>query len=319
MSNKTRVLLVEDHDASAGDYVRWLSEAGYDVSRADARRSAIAEAERTQPEVILLDLQIPSESRRADEHVDQGFATLDELLSRDPFRPIVIITAHSNDRELMRRVLQRNHGGQFVFKDAEDLEEEMIRAVTIALRSPAYQMSKKVKRFRAMVEENLSEDQYRKFIADNWQVFLGPDYRDCRSPYEISRGAQIDLLAIRHDGFPDLWELKLPSAPLFQPYNQWKHHSKDCALALGQLMEYCALAERETQGGRTYDERRGISMQLHRPRGFVVIGRYQDEDDRERLRLENRFYAGISILTYDDVIERAESFLLFLQRYRNGV
>jgi len=50
----------------------------------------------------------------------------------------------------------------------------------------------------------------------------------------------------------------------------------------------------------------------------VVIGRYKDAAERERLRLENSFLAGITVLTYDDLIERAEQFLLFLQQYRNG-
>jgi Domain of unknown function (DUF4263) len=67
-----------------------------------------------------------------------------------------------------------------------------------------------------------------------------------------------------------------------------------------------------------YEGRRGIAVHLHRPRGFVVIGRYQNEGERERLRLENSFLAGLAVLTYDDLIERAEQFLLFLQQHRNG-
>jgi len=61
-----------------------------------------------------------------------------------------------------------------------------------------------------------------------------------------------------------------------------------------------------------------VDMELHRPRGFVVIGRTKNAAERERLRLENSFLAGISILTYDDLVERAEHLLTFLQRYRNG-
>jgi hypothetical protein len=102
-------------------------------------------------------------------------------------------------------------------------------------------------------------------------------------------------------------------------YNQWLGHSADCAAALGQLLEYYDLAEREDgTGRRSYAARRGIDVRLHRPRGFVVIGRYRSDQERERLRLENSFLAGISILTYDDVIERAEELLHFLSLHRNG-
>lgn len=313
-----RVLVVEDNDASAADYVRYLEEVGHRVERAAARHDAQERARAFAPDVVLLDLQIPSAPNRADEDVQHGLATLDVLLAADPFRPIVIITAHSRDREVMREVLQRTRGGEFVFKDAEALDRELQKAVGIALASPAYRMSRAVHTFRRMIDEDLKEDEYRQFLHKHWQVFLGPEYAHCESPYEVSRGAKVDLLAIRHDHFPDLWELKLPRDPLLQDYGQWKHHSTECARAMGQLLEYCDAAAKEPRWQRNYDARRGLAIEMHRPRGFVVIGRYRDDGDRERLRLENSVLAGLSILTYDDLIERAEELLHFLQSYRNG-
>lgn len=318
-TDKTRVLLVEDNDASAGDYVRWLRGAKHVVERAAAASDGVAKAETFHPDVVLLDLQIPSEPGRADEDVKHGLRALDDLIAAEPFRPVVVATAHSRDRELMRQVMQRNRGGGFLFKDAEDLERELLQAVAIALASPAYKMSKTVAEFRRLVDQNEKEDAYRVFIHRHWDVILGPEYRDCRSPYEISRGAEIDLLAIRHDGFPDLWELKRPDHKVFRRYNQWLYHSDECALAIGQLMHYHDAAMREPQPGLLHaDARRGLPVELHRPRGFVVIGRSGDPVERERLRLENGFFAGLTILTYDDLVERAERFLAFLQRYRNG-
>jgi CheY-like chemotaxis protein len=318
-TDKARILVVEDNDASAGDYVRWLRAAKYVVERASAGSDGVARAASFQPEVVLLDLQIPSEPGRADEDVKHGLNTLDDLLRAAPFRPVVVATAHSRDRELMRQVMQRNRGGGFVFKDADELEREMLEAVAIALAGPAYKMSKTVAEFRRLVERNEKEDVYRTFIHRHWDVILGPEYLDCRSLYEISRGAEIDLLAVRRDGFADLWELKRPEDPVFTRYNQWLHHSVECARAVGQLMQYYDAAVREPQAGRLgFDARRGLPGELHRPRGFVVIGRRKDAAEHERLRLENGFLAGLTILTYDDLIERAEQFLAFLQRYRNG-
>jgi CheY-like chemotaxis protein len=318
-TEKARVLVVEDNDASAGDYVRWLKAAKYVVERAAAASDGVAVATSFEPDVVLLDLQIPSEPGRADEGVQHGLHALDELLRARPFRPVVVATAHSRDRELMRQVMQRNRGGGFLFKDAEDLERELLSAVAIALAGPAYKMSKTVAEFRRLVDANEKENVYRDFIHRHWDAILGPEYKDCRSPYEIARGAEIDLLAIRWDGFPDLWELKRPEDPVFTRYNQWLHHSVECARAFGQLMQYYDAAMREAQPGKLHaDARRGVSVEIHRPRGFVVIGRYQGEVERERLRLENGFFAGLQILTYDDLIERAEQYLAFLQRYRNG-
>ncbi|WP_170229474.1 Shedu anti-phage system protein SduA domain-containing protein [Polyangium fumosum] len=316
---KPKVLVIEDNDASASDYVRWLRADGYVVERASARKDGIEKAAQVSPEVILLDLQIPSAPDRADEDVQHGIATLEALLDVAPFRPVVVITAHSRDREIMRRVLQQNRGGAFVFKDADDLEREMLKAVVVALKSPAYRMSKTVAEFRALVDRNEKEDEYRKFIHRHWDVILGPEYKSCESPYEISRGMKVDLLAVRQDGFADLWELKRPSDSIFSDYNGLMHHSVECARAIGQIMQYHDAAAREPrQGLLHHDMRRGVSMELHRPRSYVVIGRYRDARERERLRLENSFLAGLAILTYDDLIERAEQLLGFLSRYRNG-
>lgn len=313
-----RVLLVEDTQATATDYLRVLQQRGFAIEHAISAKDALEKATAFQPEVIVLDLQIPSEPNAVDESVEHGFQTLDALLKEDPFRPICVVTAHS-DRELVRRAMTRTHGGPFIFKDDPDLRRALPRAIDVALASPARAMSKVVREFRALVERDESgENVYRKFIHQHWKVILGPEYRDVKSPYPITRGGEIDLLAVRWDGFSDLWELKRPGDPIFKDYNSWLHHSVECARAIGQLMSYYDAAEKEPSSPLGYEGRRGFSIQLHRPRGFVVIGRYGSAAERERLRLENSFLAGLTMLTYDDLIERAEQFLLFLQSYRNG-
>jgi CheY-like chemotaxis protein len=311
-----KVLLVEDNLASAGDYLRLLKQHGFVTEHAVSARDAVDKARAFLPDVVLLDLQIPPEPNHVDESVEHGFRAMDELLKDDPFRPICVLTAHSAG-EIVRRALERTHGGQFVFKD-DDLRLAIPRALNVALANPAYLMSKVVRGFRALVDKNEREDAYRTFIHQHWRAILGPEYRDVKSPYPITRGGEIDLLAIRWDGFSDLWELKRPSDPVFKDYNGWLHHSEKCAQAIGQLMSYYDAAEKEPPGPLSYEGRRGHSFHLHRPRGFVVIGRYENAAQRERLRLENGFLAGLSVLTYDDLLERAEQFLLFLQSYRDG-
>jgi hypothetical protein len=37
---------------------------------------------------------------------------------------------------------------------------------------------------------------------------------------------------------------------------------------------------------------------------------------RDRVRLENSYYAGLTLLTYDDLVERAEQYLSLIHRYR---
>ncbi|UQA57252.1 Shedu anti-phage system protein SduA domain-containing protein [Polyangium aurulentum] len=315
-----RILLVEDDNQNAEDYREWLKAAGYEVARAEAAEDGLSLAASSKPDAVVLDLQIPSQPRRTDEHIDHGLRTLEGLLRDDPFRPIVVATAHSRNRELMRQVMQRNRGGQFLFKDEPDLKGNLLRSVAVALASPVYVASRTVRAFEALVEGNKKEDAYRDFLKNNWRILLGPKYRDCSSPHEVGRGAKVDLLFVRHDGFPDLWELKRPDQPVFEAYNDHRlHQSKECSTAVGQIIEYIDLAEKVTGGpAASYEAQRGLRVQLHRPRGFVVIGRRKDERERDRLALENSFYAGITILTYDDLIEGAREILTFLRDYRNG-
>lgn len=313
-----RILLVEDDDQNAEDYTDWLQAKGYAVARAAAAEDGRALARTFQPDAVVLDLQIPSQPGRADADVKHGLLALEGLRRDDPFRPIVVATAHSRNRELMREVMQRNRGGHFLFKDERDLKGALLRAVERALESPVYIASRTVKAFVALVESNQPEEKYRDFLKKHWRVILGPRYRECRSPHEVGRGEKVDLMFVRHDGFPDLWELKRPDQPVLKAYNTHLHQSEECSRAVGQLMEYIDAAEKQLSGPSTYEARRGIRVDLYRPRGVVVIGRRKDDRERDHLALENSFLAGITILTYDDLIEGAREILTFLRDYRNG-
>lgn len=313
-----RVLLVEDDDANAEDALDWLGSAGYRVQRAKAYEDALALAESFRPSVVILDLQIPSQPGSADEKVEHGLAVLDALLAADPFRPVVIASAHGRNSELVRQVMQRNRGGHFLFKDDRDLRAAFIKAVAVALQSPAYVASVKVRELEALIDRNPREEDIRLFLSAHWRIVLGPEYVACHSPYEIERGTKVDLLFQRPDGFVDLWELKRPDQPVFQAYNERLHQSAECARAVGQLMEYIDLAEKQTGGVLSLEARRGLRFALHRPRGVVVIGRRKDERERDYLALHNSFFAGISVRTYDDLVERARGVLTFLRDHRNG-
>ncbi|MEZ4297429.1 MAG: DUF4263 domain-containing protein [Polyangiaceae bacterium] len=325
---RERVLLIEDDEDLADRILRILKQKGFRPFREAAQQSGVERAKNEAPEIVILDLQIPSETGRADADVAHGLKALAAITQLDPFRPVVVCSAHGGNKELSRKVYSLTRGGPFIFKDSETFDEDLFAAIAVALAQPAYKASKTVAAFRKLVEADADKSErehaYRKFIHDHWQVILGPDYKDCHSPYAIGRAAEIDILAVRHDGFVDLWELKRPDTPVFKHYGQWLGHSPECASAIGQLMHYYDAAAREPQAGALHLEaRRGTDLYLNRPRGFVVLGRYSPDPrkaklERERLRLENSFYAGLTVLTYDDLIERATSLLDFLLRHRNG-
>ncbi len=82
-----RVLVVDDDPAVAKSIKRVLERAGYDVVLAPDGREAEARF-RSQPiDLVLLDLNLPSES---------GWDVFERLTTREPYVPVIVITAMPN-------------------------------------------------------------------------------------------------------------------------------------------------------------------------------------------------------------------------------
>jgi CheY-like chemotaxis protein len=322
MAAKHRVLVVEDDDESAEKYVDWLTADGHDVARATDAQEARLRAADFHPDVVVLDLQIPSAKSNLDENVEHGLGVLRDFVAEEPFRPIVIATAHSKDRELTRSVLQVTRGGGFLFKDEPNLKNALIKAVATALASPAFVANKKVQAFEAIVDKPRNtqtwENDINSELSTNWRAIIGPQYLKCHPKYTLYNDMKVDLLFERPDGYVDIWELKLPTDRIFEHYNQRKHLSKDCATGMGQLIEYIDRAEKTLPDPLSFAARRGVGAFVHRARGVLVIGRDGDTSERDRLALENSFYAGIRIMTYDDLLRGARDLLQYLREHRNG-
>jgi two-component system chemotaxis response regulator CheB len=84
-SRSTRVMIVDDSAVIRGMIARWLTEAGgFDIVATAANgRTAVDAAERSKPEIILLDLEMPE--------VD-GLAALPMILKAHPASRIIVIS-----------------------------------------------------------------------------------------------------------------------------------------------------------------------------------------------------------------------------------
>lgn len=85
-----RLLIVED-DPGIQSQLRWCFE-DYEVVAAHDRESALAEFRRHEPPVVLQDLGLPPDP----EGVEQGFATLREMLSLVPETKVIVVTGHGD-------------------------------------------------------------------------------------------------------------------------------------------------------------------------------------------------------------------------------
>jgi two-component system NtrC family response regulator len=91
-------LIVED-DPGIQSQLRWCFE-DYEVIAATDRQTAINELRRHEPPVVLQDLGLPPD----DEGVEEGFATLREILQLAPFTKVIVVTGHGDQSNAVKAV-----------------------------------------------------------------------------------------------------------------------------------------------------------------------------------------------------------------------
>jgi two-component system NtrC family response regulator len=94
-----RKLLIVEDDPGIQSQLRWCF-GDYEVLAADDRQSAINELRRHEPAVVLQDLGLPPH----DSGVEEGFATLREILKLAPHTKIVVVTGHGDQSNAVKAV-----------------------------------------------------------------------------------------------------------------------------------------------------------------------------------------------------------------------
>lgn len=99
MSTEGRKLLIVEDDPGLLSQLKWCFE-GYDVVTAEDRASAINELRRHEPTVVLQDLGLPPNP----EGVDEGLATLQEILKLAPHTKVIVVTGHGDQENALKSV-----------------------------------------------------------------------------------------------------------------------------------------------------------------------------------------------------------------------
>ncbi len=99
MSNSSRKLLIVEDDPGLMSQLRWCFEE-YEVLGAEDQASAIAELRRHEPMVVLQDLGLPPNP----EGVEEGLATLQEILKLSPHTKVIVVTGHGDQENALRSV-----------------------------------------------------------------------------------------------------------------------------------------------------------------------------------------------------------------------
>lgn len=168
---------------------------------------------------------------------------------------------------------------------------------------------KAVEQFEEMLEEDLTEHEWQKWFLENSWV-LGTEYVKILDERIIDTRNIADFLMEAYDGFVDIVEIKRPDGNL----NFWaaaRDHDnfiphQDLIKAITQASKYIFEIEREANSLKFIERVGGIKT--IKPRCFLIYGRSDDwiEAQRESYRLLNSNYHNITIMTYDQVLERAK-------------
>lgn len=98
MGTPRKLLIVED-DPGIQSQLRWCFE-DYEVVIAEDRPSAIVELRRHEPAVVLQDLGLPPD----DSGVEEGLATLEEIVRLAPHTKVVVVTGHGDQGNAVKAV-----------------------------------------------------------------------------------------------------------------------------------------------------------------------------------------------------------------------
>ncbi len=127
MTNASRKLLIVEDDPGLLKQLKWCFE-GYEVFTAENREEAIAELRRREPIVVLQDLGLPPKS----DGVEEGFATLDEILKLAPHTKVIVVTGHGDQENALHSVAQGAYDFYQKPVDTDTLKLLVDRAFNIA-------------------------------------------------------------------------------------------------------------------------------------------------------------------------------------------
>jgi hypothetical protein len=187
------------------------------------------------------------------------------------------------------------------------LENELISAdLSTALEN--MRRTNAIRQFQSMLGENLAEAKWQSWFELNPWV-LGSEFVRVLDERHIDTQNISDFLMQAYDGFLDVVEIKRPEGDMTF-WSQARDHdnlvpSTVLVKAITQATRYIYEIEREANSVKFLERLRGV--RTVKPRGILIFGRSSTwgQDENEAYRILNASYHNLSILTYDQVLDRA--------------
>lgn len=168
-----------------------------------------------------------------------------------------------------------------------------------------------LRKFREMLS---SSDQKEKdfkqfFVANPWLVGVGYKYADVVPEAETGKSSEVDLSLETFEHDYDVMILKHHMDSIISgSVDEWRL-SEDCESGVSQMYRYFEWYEKTMK-----EEDYRSETEVYKPTGFIVIGKNTSRDIQRKLKLINRYFRAIQILTYDDLYNQAERWINYQTR-----
>ncbi len=208
--------------------------------------------------------------------------------------------------DIWSALLQRASSSELLdLKAILDDGPEVPEVISITIEH--HRRAKAIERLRELIEANSVEHDFQVWFEANPWVFQA-DAIKCLDDRRIDVQHIADLLITSIDGCVDVVELKRPSGKFWSPtrdHDNLVPHS-ELISALTQVWNYQAHLENQM-------DRKSVSKRLNgatilRPQATLILGRsvHWSPEHLEAQRLLNSSLHGVTVMTYDQALERAE-------------
>jgi hypothetical protein len=207
------------------------------------------------------------------------------------------IFTNKNSKEIVKVIL-----------DSDIDKTTILNALEIKKRQEA------IREFESLlIKDSILEARWQKWFKENDWVF-NTDFVEILEKRTIDTSNITDFLVESYDGFIDIVEIKRHT---FDFWNKSTDHnnyipSSELTKAIMQCAKYIYELEREA-GNSKFIEQNGIKP--IKPRCTLIFGRSNNwsNPQKEEFRILNSMYHSISIMTYDNVLDRAKKLISYNQ------
>lgn len=156
-------------------------------------------------------------------------------------------------------------------------------------------------------DEGRNESKLQSTLTLN-PILFGTEYNRIIPKHKLGSDFEMDYALVRTSGLVDLVEIEASNHPLFT--KSGNHPTQYLIHAEQQILDWLNWIERHHE--YAFEKLPGVM----KPIGFVVIGRTKNMSEMHLKRLQQRkalFSRTIEILTYDDLLDKAQNLLGILE------